>query len=119
MTIRTDRLTESIRTIAIDEILTFSRDYEHDFWIISVLSVIISSDKSYADIMVHGQWDDKELTQFLAPISGIIHTRISRELWLRRTPRIRFRVAKNINNTADILSVINQLDQQYGLSKQD
>ena len=31
MTIRTDRLTESIRTIAIAEILTFSRDYEHDF----------------------------------------------------------------------------------------
>lgn len=29
MTIRTDRLTESIRTIAIDEILSFSRDFEH------------------------------------------------------------------------------------------
>jgi len=119
MTIRTDRLTESIRTIAIDEILSFSRDFEHHHWIISVLDVVISSDKSYADIMVHGQWDDKELTQFLAPIAGIIHTRISRDLGLRRTPRIRFRVAKNINQAADILSVINQLDLQYGLSKQD
>lgn len=117
MTIRTDRLAESIRTLAIEEILSFSRDYEHNHGIVSVLEVIISSDKSYADIMVHGQWDDKELTQFLAPIARIIHTRISRELWLRRTPRIRFRVAKNINEKADILSIINQLDLQYGLSK--
>ena len=80
MTIRTDRLSECIRTFAIEEILAFSRDYEHSHGIISVLEVIISSDKSYADIMAHGQGDDKELTQFLSPIAGNIHTRISREL---------------------------------------
>ncbi len=117
MTIKTDRLSESIRILATEEILAHSRDYENSHGIISVLEVIISSDKSYADIMLHGQWDDKELTHFVAPIAGNIHTRISRELWLRRTPRIRFRIAKNINQKADILSVINQLDQQYGLSK--
>ncbi len=117
MTIKTDRLSESIRIIATEETLTHSRDYDNTHGIISVLEVIISSDKSYADVMIHGQWDDKELTQFLAPIAGIIHTRISRELWLRRTPRIRFRVAKNIHEKADILSIINQLDRQYGLSK--
>ncbi len=117
MTIKTDRLSESIRILSTEEILSHSRDYENNHGIISVLEVIISSDKSYADIMVHGQGDDKELTQFLAPIAGKIHTRISRELWLRRTPRIRFRIAKNINEKADILSIINQLDRQYGLSK--
>lgn len=117
MTIKTDRLSESIRIIATEEILAHSRDYENNHGIISVLEVVISSDKSYADVMIHGQWDDKELTQFVAPIAGNIHTRISRELGLRRTPRIRFRVAKNINGKADILSIINQLDLQYGLSK--
>ncbi len=117
MTIRADRLSESIRVLATEEILTFSRDYEHNHGIISVLEIVISADKSYADLMVHGQWDDKKLTQFLAPIAGMIHTRISRDLWMRRTPRIRFRVAKNINEKPDILSIINQLDLKYGLSK--
>ena len=80
MTIKTDRLSESIRILSTEEILSHSRDYENNHGIISVLEVIISSDKSYADIMVHGQGDDKELTQFLAPIAGKIHTRRSREL---------------------------------------
>ncbi len=117
MTIKTDRLSESIRIIATEEILSHSRDYEHNHGIISVIEVILSSDKSYADVMLHGQWDDKELTHFVAPIASNIHTRVSRELGLRRTPKIRFRVAKNINGKADILSIINQLDRQYGLSQ--
>ncbi len=117
MTIKTDRLSESIRIIATEEILSHSRDYEHNHGIISVIEVILSSDKSYADVMIHGQWDDKELTHFVAPIAGNIHGRVSRELGLRRTPKIRFRVAKNINGKADILSIINQLDRQYGLSQ--
>ena len=53
MTIKTDRLSESIRILATEEILSHSRDYENNHGIISVLKVIISSDKSYADIMVH------------------------------------------------------------------
>lgn len=80
MTIRSDRLSECIRTLAIEEILSFSREHDNDHGIISVLEILISSDKSYADIMVHGQGDDKALTAFLAPIAGTIHTRISREL---------------------------------------
>ena len=55
MTIKSDRLSECIRTLAIEEILAFSRDYEHTHGIISVLEIVVSSDKSYADIMVHGQ----------------------------------------------------------------
>jgi hypothetical protein len=55
MTIKTDRLSESIRIIATEEILGHSRDYDNTHGIISVLEVIISSDKSYADIMIHGQ----------------------------------------------------------------
>jgi hypothetical protein len=55
MTIKTDRLSESIRIIATEEILTHSRDYDNTYGIISVLEVTISSDKSYADIMIHGQ----------------------------------------------------------------
>jgi hypothetical protein len=55
MTIKTDRLSESIRIIATEEILSHSRDYEHNHGIISVIEVILSSDKSYADVMIHGQ----------------------------------------------------------------
>jgi len=117
MTIKTDRLSESIRIISSEEVQVFMREYDHDFGIVTVFDVTVSSDKSYADVMVHGQGDDKELTACLAPIAGLIHTRISRELGLRRTPRIRFRVAKNIDKKGDVLSLIQELDKQYGLSQ--
>lgn len=117
MTIKTDRLKESIYIIASQEMLHYSREYEHEHGIITILDVVISPDKSYADLQVHGQSDDKELTQFLTPITSRIHTRISRELWLRKTPKIRFRVAKKTQEKKDILTIIQELDAQYGLSR--
>lgn len=42
--------------------------------------------------------------------------KISHDLALRKTPRIRFRVAKNQEDKKDILATIAELDAQYGLS---
>ena len=67
--------------------------------------------------MVFGQGDKKELLHFLAPIAKTIHAKISKDLWLRKTPRIRFRVAKNQEPKKNILDTIRELDEQYGLSQ--
>lgn len=117
MTIKSDRLRESIHIIATESILNFSREYEHNHGIIAVLDTIISPDKSYADIMVFGQGDNKALVKFLAPLATEIHKKISKDLSLRKTPRIRFRIAKNQEAKKDILTTIAELDAQYGLSQ--
>lgn len=117
MTIKSDRLRESIHIIATESILNFSREYEHNHGIIAVLDTIISPDKSYADIMVFGQGDNKALVKFLAPLATEIHKKISKDLSLRKTPRIRFRIAKNQEVKKDILMTIAELDAQYGLSQ--
>lgn len=117
MTIRTDRLKDAIQTIANEHIVQFAREFDHDFGIIALIDVVLSPDKSYADLMVYGQGDNKELTRFLAPLAGKIHMQISRDLELRKTPRIRFRVAKNQENKKDILATIAELDAKYGLSQ--
>lgn len=117
MTIKSDRLKDAIKTLAYEEIVAFAQSIEHTHGIISLLDVVISSDKSYADLMVFGQGENKELPKFLSPISGRIYLKISKELALRKTPRIRFKVAKNAENKKDILTLIRELDEQYGLSK--
>ncbi len=118
MSIRTERLKEAVHIIASEEILQFSREYDHDHGIIAVLDVRISPDKSYADIFVHAQnGNDQELTRFLAPIGNNIHARISREIGLRKTPKIRFRKEQKQAAKKDILQTIRELDKQYGLSE--
>lgn len=117
MTIKTERLKESIKTLGTEAILQYTREFDNPHGIIAVTDVVISPDKSYADFYVHGQWDDKELTKFLSHISRDIHIKISEELALRKTPRIRFRIAKNAIVGKDILTTIKELDEQYGLSK--
>lgn len=117
MSIKTNRLKESILLLANEVILDFTREYEHNHGIIALLDVNISSDKSYADLIVSGQWDHKMLAKFLAPIAPRIHTKISKELGLRKTPKIRFRTPKHQENKKDVLTLIRELDEQYGLSK--
>ena len=80
MTIHTDRLREAMRAIANEIILDHSRNFEHDHGIIALVDVVLSADKSYADFMVFGQGDNKELLHFLAPNAKTIHAKISKDL---------------------------------------
>lgn len=81
MSIRTERLKESVYIIASEEILNFTREYDHNHGVIAILGISISPDKSYADIFIHGQkGNDKELIHMLSPLAKDIHGRISREI---------------------------------------
>lgn len=117
MTIQQDRLKNAILTIATEKIVQFSREFDHDHGIIAVPDVVISSDKSYADILVFGQGNNRDLPKFLSPLASDIHRKISRDLALRKTPRIRFKIAKNQEAKKNILDTIRELDEQYGLSE--
>lgn len=119
MTIKTDRLKEAIFTIANEAIIAHSREFEHNHGIVTLVDVVFSPDKAYADLMVFSAENSGELAKFLSPIAGKIHMKISRDLALRKTPRIRFRLAKNQAAKKDILATIAELDAQYGLSQND
>ena len=116
MTIHQDRVAEAIRTIASEEIIRFLEFSPHDFWVVSVTDIIVSRDGEYADLVVSCTENLEYLPKFLKELALPIHLRVSRDLGMRRTPKIRFRKMKNQKKPEDILSIINELDRQYGLS---
>lgn len=117
MSLHKERLTEKVKQIASEEIIGFLEFSSHTFWVVTIVDTIVSKDGSYADIFVSSTENTEQLPKFLTPLSGKIHLRISKDLAIRKTPKIRFRKMKNIRKPADILSLINSLDKQYGLSE--
>lgn len=118
MTIHQERITEAIKQIASEEIIGFLEFSSHDFWVVSITDVVVSRDGWYADVFLSSTENTEFLPKFLAPLSSKIHLRISRDLARRKTPKIRFRKMKNTHKPTDILSLINALDKQYGLSEE-
>lgn len=119
MNIRQKRLADAFRAYAGEEIMNFEQFHKHEFGIINVTEVTITDDYEYADIFVASQGDDKNLPHFLAPCADTIRKKIGKDFSLRKIPRIRIRTGKNKNNSSDILSLIQSLDNQYGLSQEN
>ena len=119
MNLRQKRLADALRTYASEDILTFEQMRPHAFGMISVIEAIVSDDYEYADVYISCQWEEASLPHFLAPCADTIRRRIGKDFSLRKIPHIRLRIGKNQNKTADILSLIQSLDRQYGLSHEN
>ncbi len=119
MKLRHERLAEAIRQIASEHIIRFCQEYDVTTGIISISDVDISSDESYADIYLQSSDKDEEKTlpKILAPLATQIMHDIGKDIAIRRSPKIRFKAQKKTKNNQDILSLINSLDKQYGLSE--
>jgi ribosome-binding factor A len=119
MKLRHERLADIIRTIASEHIIQHLREYENTVGIVSIVEVEITPDEGYADIYVSSSEpsEEKGLPKLFAPLANSIAHRIGRDVGIRRAPIIRFRTAKKQKSTGDILSIINSLDKQYGLSE--
>ncbi len=119
MNIRQKRLADALRNYAGQDILAFEQLRPHPFGMISVIDATVSDDYEYADISVSSQFEEKDLPHFLAPCVEHIRKRIGKDFSLRKIPYIRLRIGKNQRSTADILSLIQSLDNQYGLSREN
>lgn len=117
MTHTKDRLADIIRQIASEELIKWSQEIEHPFGIISFVEVIISPDRSYADIFVSSTESSLGLAKSLKDIIPPIERRIGKSLGMRKNPHIRFKLQKEKKNSTDILTLIDELDKQYDLSK--
>lgn len=100
MSSRTDKIASYLSarvTEAAVERLRSTGKYE-DFGIVSVVSVKISPDLSYADVYVDSIYNPADLPKALAPIAGGLRTELSRKIGLHKTPIIRFRTHKDLEN---------------------
>lgn len=119
MNIRQSRLADAIRTYASEDILNLSQLRDHEFGIISVIRVEVSPDYSYADIYVMCQRNQKLLPKFLAPTEQATRKRLAKDFSMRIIPNLRYRLDTKQKNSTDILSLIQSLDAQYGLSHEN
>jgi ribosome-binding factor A len=119
MKLRHERLADAIRTIASEHMIQHFQEYENSVWIVSIVEVEITPDEWYADIYVSSseKWEESTLPKLLAPLAKNIAHSIGKDIGIRRSPIIRFRLAKKTKSGGDILSIINSLDKQYGLSE--
>ncbi len=117
MSIRTERLGHVVQNIAIIHILEFWKIHDHEFWLISILEVAVTSDYWYADIFVTSQQNEKDLPRFLAPVADMIRRSIGKEISIRKTPIIRFRLQKHKKSFDNTLSILHELEQKYDLSE--
>jgi ribosome-binding factor A len=57
-----------------------------------------------------------DLPKYLAKYAWELRSMIGRELGARKSPTIRFKIAKWVNETWDLLSLINEISTKYGLN---
>jgi ribosome-binding factor A len=69
MSAKTEKLAHIIKEIATPLLLSHAKEFGEDFGIVSVTSVAVSSDYSYADIAVASSKDDRALPKFFAPLA--------------------------------------------------
>ncbi len=119
MNIRQKRLADAIRSYGSQVILLYEQMKPHEFGIISVNTVEVSQDYSYADIYIGSQENEKGLPHFIAPTAHNIERHIAKEFSLRKIPHVRFKLMKEARKETNILELINTLDHKYGLSQMD
>ncbi len=117
MNLRLKRLSDIVQTFASEEIMNYSQIQPHNYGVISIISAEVTEDYAYADVFVASQFEEATLPKFLADTAKHIERRIGKEIQLRRTPHIRFRIAKEQKKENNILELIHSLDAQYGLSQ--
>ncbi len=97
-------------------IIEYASNQEIDFWIVSVVEVKVSKDYSYADFFVNSVENADKLPKYLSKFAWELKSMIWRELWARKSPTIRFKIAKWADPTTDVLSIIKEMSDKYGLN---
>ena len=96
-------------------IISYLEESWDHFWIASVVDVRVSKDHSYADFYVSSQYNEKELPKFLSRYAWELRSMIWREFWARKSPQVRFKVAKDSQWENDVLSLIDEMTKKYHL----
>lgn len=119
MTARTDKisayLSARVTEVAVER-LRDTGSYEK-FGIVSVLSVRVSSDFSYADVYVDAITNADLLPKALAPTAPELRRELSRKIGLHKAPIIRFRTKteeEQENPETKVLSILDSISREHG-----
>lgn len=97
-------------------ILEYASEKSDIFWLVSVVEVKVSKDYSYADFYVSSVYNQDKLTKYLSQFAWEMKSMIWRDLWARKSPTVRFKISKVADPSKDVLSIIKELSDQYGLN---
>lgn len=119
MSEKTEKAGYILRETMAPFILEYASEKLDEFGLVSIVEVVVSKDYSYADFYVSCQTNAENLPKYLAKYAGEIKSMIWKELGARKSPNIRFKISQNKNEVWDILSLINEMSNKYGLNKED
>jgi ribosome-binding factor A len=78
--------------IAAPIVIEYAQNAIDTFSIVSVIEVQVSSDFSYADVLVTSEKNSADLPAYLAPLAHRIQRAIGKQTAARKVPKIRFRL---------------------------
>ncbi len=119
MTSRTDKIGAYLSARVTQAAVERLRDTEQDekFGIVSVVSVRVSPDLSYADVFVDSISAAKDLPKALAPMAGSLRHELSRKIGLHKAPIIRFRTKKDlegeISSEERVLTILDEISKSH------
>jgi ribosome-binding factor A len=122
MTSRTDKIAAYLSARVTQAAVERLRNTEQDekFGIVSVVSVKVSPDLSYADVYVDSISSAKDLPKALAPVAGPLRSELSRKIGLHKAPIIRFRTKKEMENETSpeerVLTILDEISKSHAAS---
>jgi ribosome-binding factor A len=119
MSTKTDKLWHIILEIVTPILLNHAKEFGEEFGIMSVTSVVVSSDYSYADVTVASSEWEKQLPKFLAPLAIELRRLIWKQVSTRKIPHIRFKVTKGQAEVNRVYEILSEIERTYDLSQPD
>lgn len=107
---RLKKLNSKLKEIIWIKLNEIIQDFQQDFWIITTNSVKLAPDLSYIDIFVSSIKNQELLCKTLAKYATELKQNLNQKMTLRKTPIIRFRYDKTLENTTDLMEKIKSLD---------
>lgn len=113
---KVEKLGFIVQEVVAPHIIDYANLKMEEFWIVSVVEVVVTSDYSYVDIFVTSQKNQNKLPAYLSDIWWKIRAVIGKEINTRKIPIVRFRLPKIKKDTKDITDLINEISKEYGLN---
>lgn len=119
MTSRTDKiaayLSARVTQAAVERLRDTGKDEK--FGIVSVVSVRVSPDLSYADVYVDSIFEAEGLPKALAPVAGPLRSELSRKIGLHKAPIIRFRTKAEMKDEISpenrVLGILDEISKSH------
>ncbi len=110
--IKIDKIERTLKEVMTPEILQYVRENNEEFEIVTVVEVKISTDFNYVDIYLTSQQNQDKLPKFLASFAPTLKKFLSKNMSLRKTPQIRFRIDKKVQETSKIYSLLDEIKKE-------